>query len=139
MKTRALPGLGLLALLTVGGLLAAEPAATKYPTVKMGMTTDEVVALVGKPDFITPVEVAGKKTESWTYRRLLDHKHQFDSVDVIEIPAFIGIGWNTLGSYPEDVLRKTQVQIIQVTSLLMVDDHLVASKQWKEKKAAYDQ
>lgn len=106
-----------------------------------GMTGDEVMALIGKPQQVKPMakqEGVDGKSEIWIYRRPAGER----SVQVVtgtrEVPAFSGLGQNgtdmASGTRTELIYGNKTVKMYHVTSLLMMDGKLVLARQTQEQE-----
>jgi hypothetical protein len=130
---------------------AAEKAAAQGETkdakkpgkkpLEKGMTGDEVIALIGKPQQVKPMpkqEGAEGKAEVWIYRRPAGEK----SIQVVtgtqEVPAFNGLGQTgndmASGTRTEMLYGNKTVKMFHVTSLLMMDGKLVLARQTQEQE-----
>lgn len=120
---------------------AGEAAPASHPAkraLQKGMTADEIVALIGKPDKIEPMKTAEGKAEAWTYRRKIDTMVTQVPTHTIDITAFNGMP--SAGSLSGTVQTPTLAYSMettttyQVTSLLIYDGKLVVAKQWRERE-----
>ncbi len=116
--------------------VAAGPVAKgELPVLKVGATAEEIVALVGKPLSVTVMPSAEGKAETWIYRRVLDQQtsqvaEASRGAPVVE-PAH---GIVSAGiEMPETEYHTVYITTYQVTSLLMFNGRLAASKQRIEK------
>jgi len=132
------------------GLTAIDPkaeAATKTPkrSLHQGMTADEVIAIVGKPDKVAPMKTPDGKAEIWTYRRQV-------GTTTMQVPSHeLNAGYHDRPSAATDsqplgfVNRPSMAYALettttyQVTSLLMYEDKLVVAKQWTEQEKSLNE
>lgn len=115
---------------------AVGPAGKgSLPVLKVGATAEEIVRLVGKPLEVAPMQTPEGKAETWTYRRLVDEESSevaepSRAAPVIE-PAHGIVSAGVQMSETE--FHTVYVKTYQVTSLLMFNGKLAASKQRLEK------
>jgi outer membrane protein assembly factor BamE (lipoprotein component of BamABCDE complex) len=134
------------ALLVAGCATGDQAAATatppnsllakgELPVLKVGATADEIIRLVGKPLQIAAMPSPNGKAETWTYRRILDQQ----TTQVAEAsrgPAVIEPAHGIVSAgteMAETEYHTVYVTTYQVTSLLMFNGKLAASKQRIEK------
>jgi hypothetical protein len=112
---------------------ATVPHGT-LPVLKVGSTTDEIIAQVGKPLEVAPMKTASGTAESWIYRRVLDQQTKqvaeaSRGAAVVE-PAH---GIVSAGvEMPETEYHTEYVTTYQITELLIFNGKLAASKQHVE-------
>ena len=117
---------------------SAPPAARKAPTPLVGgMTTDEIVAAIGKPEDVKKMANQDGKAEVWTYRRVIGHEVTQIASGTRDVPAFLGDPLN-LGTTKEIIYTPLRRTKYRVTALLIFEDRLITAKQWVETKEAYD-
>lgn len=84
----ALAALALLALVgCTSGPVGASREAPPFAKLALGMTADEVRALVGAPRSIRPDPAGGAGGELWHYRQKLDEMMRQVSVGTRDVPA----------------------------------------------------
>jgi hypothetical protein len=129
-----------LAVASGGDSASAETGSAKSPkpSVRKGMTADEVVAVIGKPKEIKPVVTEVGTGESWIYRRVAKRVTNQVAPTVEKVPMWGGPGVNVANGEVIDVnvpfQRLERITIYQMTALLFVDGKVTASKQWIEQE-----
>ena len=117
---------------------SSEKKTTKpgKPVIKLGMSPDEVVKIIGKPDKKEKVDTPAGKGEQWTYRRLAKEWTTQTAATVDTVPAYVGLAMPNEGigetSVPSNHIEN--VKVFQVSSLLFIEGKLAAAKQWPEKE-----
>jgi hypothetical protein len=111
----------------------ADAAAVKgtLPVLKIGATAEEIVRMIGKPLDVKPMAVQGGKAETWTYRRVLDQQTK-QVAEASRGAAIIEPAHGIVSAgeeMPETEYHTVYVTTYQVTSLLMFNGKLAASKQ----------
>jgi hypothetical protein len=103
-----------------------------------GMSTDDVLAIVGKPADVIPMGTDGK-AERWVYRREIGTQIVQTANTYTTEPRYIGS--NMDGPMVADVkipdYRLKRVTVYQVTALLMFEGKLVIARQWRENDERY--
>ncbi len=121
---------------------ATDRAKSAKPSVRQGMTADEVVALIGKPMEIKPIVTDAGTGESWIYRRVAKRLMNAVAPTVEKVPMWGGPGVNAANGEIIDVdvpfQRLERVTIYQMTALLLIDGKVTASKQWFEQERLFD-
>lgn len=122
----------------VGGPEAPAKAAKR--SLHHGMTAEEVIAMIGKPNKVAPMKDGDGKAEIWTYRRQTGTK-------TMQVPSReLNEGYSSRPSAATDghalayidrpsmsyALETTTTY--QVTSLLLYEGKLVTAKQWSEQE-----
>lgn len=129
-----------LVLAGVGGFASTAAAAGNenrteektHPVIKQGMTSEVVLATVGKPAEVRPMQSPEGQAEVWTYRRVFRRDTSQIATGVEEIPAFVGT--NGPPGWTKQVTHSIRtVTIYQVTSLLMFNGQVLTAKQWLER------
>lgn len=122
-----------------GSAGATKAGAPAKPVLDKGMTAEQVRRAIGAPLAIKPMEApAGSKAETWIYRRQIGTTMRQAAVTMKTQPMYIGPGFqNTVEDRPVMDYQLEQITTYQVTALLMVDDHLVLARQWKETQRSY--
>ena len=85
-----LPTLSALALLALAGCSAVPSgpgAANPFELLALGMTTDQVRALVGAPHAVRPDPAGGAGDEFWHYRHKRDEVMRQVSISTRDVPA----------------------------------------------------
>jgi hypothetical protein len=132
-------------------LTPAKPDAGKKPVrtekglpektvISLGMTPEEVVKVIGKPDTTEAVDTPAGKGEQWTYRRLAKEWTTQTAATVHMVPSFTGLAMPN-GGIGEAAMPSSQmenVKVYQVSSLLFIEGKLAAAKQWPEKERRID-
>lgn len=111
---------------------SAEKAKSEKPakpSVQKGMTPEEVVAIIGKPAEVKPIEAEGVTSESWIYRRVAKR-----TVNQVPAPQSMG-GMGMGGGMGSGTMRNERITFYQMTALLFVEGRLSASKQWIERES----
>jgi hypothetical protein len=125
-----------------GAAPAASPnvsvAKGGLPVLKTGITSDEVVALVGKPLEVKAQPAPEGKAEIWSYRRLVDEQQRQVATSVNIVGAYNPITDAGPSQSPELQFTQVHIRTYQVTELLIFNDKLVTAKQWNEQKTTYD-
>ncbi|HEY4247146.1 MAG TPA: hypothetical protein VGM64_09835 [Lacunisphaera sp.] len=114
------------------------------PVLEKGMSAERIVELIGKPAEIKPMEtnkeMAGR-AETWIYRRPMKKRTIQVPVGTRDVQVFAGIGQgdaNMMKTMKEPVYSNKYVTEFQVTSLLLVDSHLVIARQTREELETFD-
>lgn len=111
-----------------------KPAAQKpaLPTIKKGMTGEEIIKIVGRPLKIEPMKTPeGQEAEVWIYSRLVETKTRSVQTGVTIVPAYDGT-LNSGTTVTRPVWGMEHDTIYQFTRLLMFEGKLVASTQTRE-------
>jgi len=128
--------------LALGPLRAtAEEAKATKPPLEKGMTAETIVALVGKPLEVRPIDSPSGKAEVWTYRRLAKRQVTQSAVTQSMVPTYTGINmFNTSGNgfVPQLEFHLEHIDIYQVTALLLFDGKLVSARQWLEQSRRFE-
>ncbi|HEY5552675.1 MAG TPA: hypothetical protein VIK52_12350 [Opitutaceae bacterium] len=114
-----------------------EESKTGKPVITLGMTPDEVIKVIGRPENTETVDTPAGKGEQWIYRRLAREWTQQNAATVQMVPAFVGLGMpnDGIGEVAVPVNHTENVKLYQVSSLLFIEGRLAAAKQWTEKKS----
>jgi hypothetical protein len=150
MKTRNLIVTMIGCMLVSGPAWAAEQAApvskpaqeagpatnTKKKALEKGMSAEDVIAMIGKPDRVEPMKTEQGKAEIWTYRRKTDLMVTQVPTHTVDITTFNGRAYDGAGTVqtPQLAYGTETTTTYQVTSLLMFDGKLVVAKQWRERE-----
>jgi len=120
---------------------AANPSEAKdstptRPAISLGMTPEEVIKVIGRPEKIEAVTTPAGKGEEWFYRRLAKEWTEQTAATVNMVPAFVGLAMPNAGigeaAVPGNQFEN--IKIHQVSSLLFIEGKLAAAKQWQEKE-----
>jgi hypothetical protein len=117
----------------------AKPATAlngPLPTLRLGMTAEEVQRIVGQPEEIKPFDSTAGRGETWTYRRVIGESTAPEAVSTTRAAAFNGLPDHT-GSEPVMQYRLKRTVTYQETTLLIFDGKLVSSKQRIEQSVSY--
>jgi hypothetical protein len=137
----------LIAALFIGAAVVAAPTpstttasqkARKATTpLDIGMTTEEILAAVGKPQEVKPMAKHEGKAEVWTYRRVIGHDVAQIASGTRDVPAFVGDVHN-LGTMKEIIYTPVRRTKYRVTALLIYEGRLTSAKQWVETKEDFE-
>lgn len=121
---------------------SASPSPTKStekPKLAKGMTTEAIVALIGRPVEITPMKTDTGKAETWIYRRVIDTKTTQVASSTQSVPAFLGINKNgaDIGTTTIPQFHFKKIITFQVTTLLIFEGKLVVAKQSIEQSESF--
>lgn len=112
-----------------------QKTAADRPVIGLGMTPEEIVKVIGKPEKTEMVETPAGKGEEWIYRRLAKEWTQQSAATVDIVPAFVGLAMPNegIGDVASVSNRLERIEVFQVSRLLFIDGKLAAAKQWQEK------
>ncbi len=124
------------------GKHAEEPehAAAAKPGLHPGMTADEIIKLIGKPQDVKTIATPAGKGEAWTYRRIAKQWTERAPVTTEMVPTFAGsgLGGDGIRDMAVPAYRTERITVYQVTSLLLVDGKMVTARQWPEKDQEFE-
>ena len=117
-----------------------ETGKSDRPVIKLGMTPEEVVKIIGKPDKKEKVDTPAGKGEQWFYRRLAKEWTTQTAATVDMVPSYTGLAMpnDGLGEAAIPSNHVENVKVYQNSSLLFIDGKLAAAKQWPEKEKSID-
>lgn len=115
----------------------ADETKPARPSVKLGMTPDEVAKIIGRPGRTETVATPAGNGVEWIYRRLEKEWTQQTAATTQMTPAFVGLGMSNdgLGEVAVAVNHIERVKLYQISSLLFIEGKLAAAKQWSEKES----
>lgn len=138
--------LGSSSVVLAGENSADKPASSKravrvpkgWPTLKKGMSADEVTRLIGKPESVKPLKTNEGAAEVWTYRREISRWTDERPMVQGEQEAFITPGAGGMGTIYVPEYRMEHITDTQVSSLLMFEGQLVTATQKVERERRLD-
>jgi hypothetical protein len=123
---------------------AAEATTKAKPALELGMTPEQIMAAIGKPQEVKPMPSAEGKAEVWTYRRVLHREVVQVAASTRDVPVYLGafssqlqergIGDAGPGTAKEFIYNQVRRTKYQVTALLVFEGQLTSAKQWVEVK-----
>lgn len=115
----------------------AKTEKTERPKLEIGMSAEQVIALVGKPHRIKNApNDAGLKAEIWYYEYKVKagvHEEVLSMRDVPYTNPKTGVEM----ILKEPVYSMVDDYVTETTALVMVDDHLTGSKQYRSVSQEY--
>lgn len=117
---------------------AAKAKPKKQPLAK-GMTSEEVIANIGKPKEVRPMTTEAGEAEVWTYLRLVD-KQSKKVASVVQEAAggSMGMGMGGAENGIRTIYRTEHTSNFEITELLMLEGKLVMAKQRRETTRTLD-
>jgi hypothetical protein len=113
---------------------AAETTTKAKPALELGMTPEQIMAAIGKPQEVKPMPTAEGKAEVWTYRRVLHREVVQVAASTRDVPVYLGVYSSELGTAKEFIYNQVRRTKYQVTALLVFEGQLASAKQWVEVK-----
>jgi hypothetical protein len=113
---------------------AAEATTKAKPALELGMTPEQILAAIGKPQEVKPMPTAEGKAEVWTYRRVLHREVVQVAASTRDVPVYLGVYSSELGTAKEFIYNQVRRTKYQVTALLVFEGQLTSAKQWVEVK-----
>jgi hypothetical protein len=113
---------------------AAEATTKAKPALELGMTPEQILAAIGKPQEVKPMPTAEGKAEVWTYRRVLHREVVQVAASTRDVPVYLGVYSSELGTAKEFIYNQVRRTKYQVTALLVFEGQLASAKQWVEVK-----
>jgi hypothetical protein len=113
---------------------AAEATTKAKPALELGMTPEQIMAAIGKPQEVKPMSTAEGKAEVWTYRRVLHREVVQVAASTRDVPVYLGVYSSELGTAKEFNYNQVRRTKYQVTALLVFEGQLTSAKQWVEVK-----
>ena len=118
-----------------------QPAASLDPSlntkaIAKGMSADEVIRRIGKPEEVEPVKSSNGHAEVWIYRRDAGTKTIQSATSTRQIPVPVMSGGTQMVDEP--VYSVEQIAMEEETSFLMYDAKLVEWKKAIVRKRTYN-
>lgn len=109
------------------------------PMLEQGMSAEEIVKAIGRPNAVQPMRKSEGRAEVWVYRRVIDRTSMQVQTGVREVPAFVGPSSGTsMGMVTEPVWGMEHRTVYQLTRLLLFDGKLVSWTQTREVTSTFD-